>query len=645
MFVKLWVWSNASRTAPQRVGGRSRTPFGRVALLGLVLGSTWGCGGRSNLSHADHDGGLLVLPGEVLDAGSPPNQIILDSAPPPEEPEFEPPPEMEPEEEPQPPAQILPPIAPDMPPVMEPMVVMEPEEEQEPPLPEECVLAPVEPELSSESFELLADAVTQDYLPPADERWEWAGDEADATWPYPSRAIWPTPVELPAGLGQDVELVALAGASADDLYVVGQSDDAALVLHNAGGEWQNESQAVLGVLPSASGANSVSVVSPEQVWVTTPEGLLRSDGAGQWQLVDAPAAVFPLGAVWMNESGFGVLAGGSVATTFDAGKSWNLETRDLGFVAPGLAYSRSFVRVAGHGNQAAVVGRFGHLITRSDDGWQASTVLASDVAFTDGGQFMTSRNASQGLFMQTTPAAWQIYPLSGSGGLDRVWASPSGEVFAGGDMNAILHRFADGSLELLPSEASDIVDFYADGGSLYSLSEGGLWHHELGDVSSSSASRAALLDEELLDIAPGPSSTWGRSAAPNFEPLECVDDVISVGAPAWQGQLEPNPPQERYGTCYGAQRQFSETAFSFTAPSAGTYRLVLEQAAPEAEADEGVLQLALRNGCEGWLIWNGGFVGTLPAVDIGLDAGQVLLVEVWAEQEISQPLDFRLSIY
>jgi hypothetical protein len=522
---------------------------------------------------------------------------------------------------------------------MTPQEVVEPEM----PLPPECRLAPVEPELRQESFYVLGSLATEDFSPPEDEQWEWAG-VAEPDWPYPSRAIWPSLVELPLTPDDYFEFVALGGASVDDLYVVGQRAGAALILHWVEGSWIDESAAALAALPSASVANSVSVATPDQVWVTTPEGLLRSNGTSKWTVVDVPDAISPLGAIWINEQGFGVVAGGSVATTQDAGNTWKLETRTLGFVAPGLAYSRSFVRVAGRDQDVAVVGRYGHLITRGESGWTAATVFGSDVAFTKAGQFMTTRNPAQGLFFQNAPDTWNIYPLTLSGGLDRVWASTEGEVFAGGTLNAILHRFVDGTLELLPSEVADVRDFYGQPPLVYSLGSTSLWRYDLGDVRTSGVSQAAVVNESLLNIEPSPRAAWGQSAASNFEALDCVDDEVFVGAPAWQGELAPGTAKARYGSCYGVERQYSETAFSFTAPSAGTYRMVLEEAISRQD-DGGTLQLALRNGCEGWLIWNGGFVGNRPAVDIGLEEGQVVLVEVWASRELESPVAFELSIH
>jgi hypothetical protein len=101
----------------------------------------------------------------------------------------------------------------------------------------------------------------------------------------------------------------------------------------------------------------------------------------------------------------------------------------------------------------------------------------------------------------------------------------------------------------------------------------------------------------------------------------------------------------RYGSCGGGYaRYFSETAFGFTAPTEGTYRIVLDEA---VEADQvGVLGLALRNGCEGWMIWGGGgFGGSAAAVDIGLEQGQVLLIEIYSGVGIDAPVPFELSIY
>ncbi len=514
------------------------------------------------------------------------------------------------------------------------------------PLPEECRLAPVEPELHEETFELLGDLVSEDFTPPEGERWSWAGEGiAEPGWPYPSRALWPTQVELPELPDGDFQFIAVAGSSEHDLYVVGRRGSAPLILHRIRDTWHDESAAVLAALPRASEANSVSVASAEQIWVTTPEGLLRSNGKADWGSVDVPSAVLPLGAAWLDESGFGVVAGGSVATTRDAAKEWTLESRSLGFVAPGLAYSRSYVRVDGHDNETAVVGRYGHLITRGSDSWTASTLLASDVTFTEAGQFMTARGASQGLFFQESPGQWQIYPLSLSGGLERVWASDSGDVFAGGALNAILHRFTDGTLELLPTEVSGLQDFYGDAGFLYALTSTSLWAYALGDADTSGVARAAIVNEALLDIAPSPTTNWGQAAAGNFETLGCVDETISVGSPAWEGALAPDPPTARYGSCYGAERTFSETAFSFTAPTAGSYRIVLEELDEVGAVPANTLQLALRNGCEGWVIWGGGFVGNTPAVDVGLDKGQVVLVEVWANSQLGAARPFRLSIY
>jgi hypothetical protein len=157
---------------------------------------------------------------------------------------------------------------------------------------------------------------------------------------------------------------------------------------------------------------------------------------------------------------------------------------------------------------------------------------------------------------------------------------------------------------------------------------------------------AAVTDEALMNIAPTPATAWGRAAASNFEPLLCVDQVLAdVGAPAWQGELAPDRAQARYGSCSNtAAREWSETAFSFTAPVTGTYRIVLD----EPEADDGSgrkLRLALRNGCEGWLIWGGGFSADAFAVDIGLEADQVLLIEIYASEAIDAPVPFQLSIY
>src|SRR5690606_30965980 len=104
-----------------------------------------------------------------------------------------------------------------------------------------------------------------------------------------------------------------------------------LVWHLHGGSWTDESAAVLAALPEASEANSVSVAKDGQVWLSTREGLLRSSGDGQWTALPVSNALLPLGAAWLDEQGFGVVAGGSVATTLDAGGVWSLETRTLGF--------------------------------------------------------------------------------------------------------------------------------------------------------------------------------------------------------------------------------------------------------------------------------------------------------------------------
>jgi hypothetical protein len=319
----------------------------------------------------------------------------------------------------------------------------------------------------------------------------------------------------------------------------------------------------------------------------------------------------------------------------------------MGFVAPGLAYARSFVRAAGHGENVAVVGAYGHLLTRDNGRWGASTLFAADTAFTAAGQFVTTRGASTGLFFRERSHEWQIYPLTLSGGVDRVWASNDGDVFAGGALRGVLHRFADGTLELLPSEVSGIVDFHGGGSVLYSLAETSLWRYDLGDATSSTVSRAAVLDETLLQIAPLTESMWGLSAASNFEPLDCVDVALSsAGAPVWQGELTLDPPVARYGGCAGgAQRPFSETAFGFTAPTAGTYRIALDVPGAANVSDTGPLRLALRNGCEGWVIWERGFSATARGVDIGLEAGQVLLIEVFSSEALAAPVPFELSIY
>lgn len=526
----------------------------------------------------------------------------------------------------------------------------EPDEPAPPPsddesLPEECRLAPVDPDLPDEGFEVLGELVAADFAPPQDEQWGWAGQNVeDPGWPFPSRPLWPSAVDLSLASIDELELVAIAGSSPDDVYVVGRAGSAALVLHGKDGSWTDESAALLAVLPDASRANSVTVPSSDQVWLSTPEGLLRSDGAGQWQLVDVPLALFPLGAVWINPDGFGVVAGGSVATTEDGGEHWQLETRELGFVAPGLAYSRSFVRIGGHDREVAVVGAYGHLLTRGDEGWTASTLLASDVAFSAAGQFVTTRTA-QGLFFRNSPETWEITPLTLNGGLDRVWASEQGDVFAGGDIAAVLHRFADGTVELLPSEVTGLRDFYGDSSRLYALAPTSLWLYDLGASESSGVSIAAAIDEDLLQIAPMPETQWGRSAASNFEPLLCVDQVLTeAGAPVWQGELSTDRAEARYGSCSNAdERQFSETAFSFTAPSTGTYRIVLDEPVPPD--DDSKLRLALRNGCEGWMIWGGGFGSDSPAVDIGLEAGQVVLIEVYASEGLQAPVPYELSIY
>lgn len=520
-----------------------------------------------------------------------------------------------------------------------------PTSDTEEPLPEECRLAPVDPELPEERFEVLGNVVSEDFAPSAAEQWSWSGAALeDLAWPFPARAIWPTAVDVPLAADEDFEFVAIAGSSLSDVYVVGERDDAPLLLRLEDGVWQDESAALLEALPEATRVNSVSAPFADQVWVTTPEGLLRSDGSGTWQVVDVPGALFPLGAVWVNADGFGVVAGGSVATTADGGGSWQLETRELGFVAPGLAYARSFVRVAGHGTDVAVVGAYGHLLTRGEGGWTASTLFASDVAFTEAGQFVTTRSASEGLFFREQSDTWQIYPLL-SGELERVWAADDGDVFAAGDLPAVLHRFADGSVELLPSEVWDIVDFYGTSSELYALGRSSLWQYDLGGVAGSGVHAAAVLDEALLDVVPETETAWGQRAASNFEPLLCVDAVLSAaGAPAWQGELEPRRAEARYGSCSNAEaRDFSETAFSFTAPSTGTYRVVLEETG--ASDDEGVLRLALRNGCEGWMIWGGGFSSSARGVDIGLEAGQVLLIEVYANEELTAAVPFALSIY
>jgi hypothetical protein len=521
---------------------------------------------------------------------------------------------------------------------------------EEIPVPEECQLAPVEPELHEETFEILGDLTTADYAPTESERWNWTGsEESEPPWPYPARAVWPSRVNLPIEENDDFELVAIGGASPDELYVVGRRGDAPLVLHLRDGDWLDESAAVLDGLPNATLANSISVPSPDQVWVSTKEGLVRSNGDSAWVPADVSPAVYPLGAVWLHAGGFGVVAGGTVATTGNAGGNWELETRTLGFVAPGMAYSRSFVRVAGHAERMAVVGAYGHLLTRDDGIWTASTLLGSDVAFTDEGQFVTTRSSSDGLLFRKASYDWQIYPLAvgGRAGLDRVSASPEGDVFAGGNVFAILHRFADGTVELLPSEVNELRDFHADSSRLYALAATSLWEYDLGDVSTSGVARAAVLDETLLDIAPSPESAWGQRAASNFEPLDCVDaDLVDVGSPAWQGELAPDPPEARYGSCGdGAERYFSEMAFSFTAPTTGTYRIVLEEPGEGTVRDATRLELALRNGCEGWLIWGGGRGGSSAAVDIGLEQGQVLLIEVYATDEIDEPVPFGLSIY
>lgn len=560
--------------------------------------------------------------------------------------------EPEPEPEPTPSATTRPPDPPAAPPTVTAPVpdgaVSEPSDDGEP-LPDECLLAPVDPNLPDETFELRGSQVAVDFTPPEGERWNWAGEDAEEpNWPYPSRPLWPSAVELPNLVEADFEFTALAGASREDLYVVGRRQDAALVLHFAQGVWTDESSAALAALPTATAANSVAVARADQIWVSTPEGLLRSDGTSEWALVEVPAAVLPLGAVWMNETGFGVVAGGSVATTKDAGASFELEARELGFVAPGLAYSRSFARVAGHGDEVAVVGTYGHLLTRSEQGWTASTLLSRDVAFTADGQFVTTRNPSGGLFFRDAPEVWQIYPLTLDGGLDRVWASEQGDVFAGGDLYGVLHRFPDGTLELLPSEVSGLVDFYGDASFLYALAPTSLWAYELGEVDSSGITEAALLDDSLQGVTPRPETSWGQSAASNFEPLSCVDEVLlGVGAPVWQGELAQEPAEARYGSCSNAtERQFSETAFSFTAPTAGSYRIVLDEPEQADSGEPGTLRLALRNGCEGWLIWGGGgFSANAKAVDIGLEAGQVILIEVYASQELDAPAPFELSIH
>ncbi len=618
----------------------------RAALRGglALVSATWGllfaaCGARTDPLGERSGEGILDLLQPSLDAGLP-EPAPPEVAPAPPEPMLQSSPEpIRPQPEPEPVVSVVAPrppesaVAEDEPPVAE-------------PLPEECRLAPVEPELDEETFEVLGDLVSEDFTPPEGERWNWAGESVlEPGWPYPSRWLWPTQVELPALPDGDFQFVAMAGSSEHDFYVVGRRGSEPLILHRIGDTWQDESNAVLAASPGATEATSVSVATAEQVWVTTPEGLLRSNGKANWDSVDVPSAVLPLGAAWLDESGFGVVAGGSVATTRDAAKDWILESRSLGFVAPGLAYSRSYVRVDGHGNETAVVGRYGHLITRDTDNWFASTLLASDVTFTEAGQFMTARGSSQGLFFQEAPGQWQIHPLSPSGGLERVWASDSGDVFAGGALNAILHRFADGTLELLPSEVSGLQDFYGDAGFLYALTSTSLWAYALGDADTSGVARAAIVDEALLDIAPSPTTNWGQAAAANFETLGCVDETISVGSPAWEGALAPDPPTERYGSCYGAERTFSETAFSFTAPTAGSYRIVLEELDDVGAVPASTLQLALRNGCEGWVIWGGGFVGNTPAVDVGLNKGQVVLVEVWANSQLEAARPFRLSIY
>src|SRR5690606_18711060 len=144
----------------------------------------------------------------------------------------------------------------------------------------------------------------------------------------------------------------------------------------------------------------------------------------------------------------------------------------------------------------------------------------------------------------------QIYPLTPNGGLDRVWAAPRGDVFASGDLLAVLHRFPDGTAELLPSKVYGVRDFHGDASRLYALAPSSLWFYELGDVESSAVASAAAVDEALLDVVPSPERTWGRSAASNFEPLDCVDaELDAVGAPAFVGELLPGEPEARYGSC------------------------------------------------------------------------------------------------
>lgn len=617
----------------------------RVGIVGLVLLGS-GCGARTGFSPDEDLRALgaaappLELPRRAPRVVEPlpaveavtPREAVTGPRPP--------------ERPAEPPATEMPPplVTEEPRPLLEPEVVVPDAEAAE--LPEECRLAPVDPDLPDEGFEVRGSVVEDDYTPTESEAWNWAPYVEDPDWPYPSRALWPERVELPLDEGDVYELAAVAGSSIDDVYVVGQRGEEPLLLHWVDGDWRDESAALLAALPEASRANSVSAPKAEEVWVTTPEGLARSNGAGEWQALGVPEAVYPLGAIWMNADGFGVVAGGTVASTGDGGANWQLETRELGFVAPGLAYARSFVRVSGYGTNVSVVGAYGHLLTRGDDGWAASTLLASDVAFTADGQFVTSRSTSQGLFFRESPETWQIYPLSWNGGLDRVWASPEGDVFAGGYLSAVLHRFPDGTVELLPSESTELIDFYGDASRLYSLEPRGLWLHDLGDERSSGASEAALVDESLLSIAPAAEDSWGQSAASNFEPLLCVDHVLTdAGAPAWQGELAANRAEARYGSCSNADaREYSETAFSFTAPTTGTYRIALDET-EAASRSERKLQLALRNGCEGWMIYGGGFSGGSSGVDIGLLEGQVLLIEVYATEELDAPVPFELAIY
>jgi hypothetical protein len=536
------------------------------------------------------------------------------------------------------------------PPVDDGEVPRPPDDGEMPPTPEECRLAPHEPELRGDTFDVKGRTSEQDFVPLEADRWDWVnGGLGETYWPYPARALWPAELAVPVPSAEDVEFIALAGASEREFFLVGRRGEAPLVLRWEDGIWVDESEAVRAALPRATLANSVSRTEDGNVWITTPEGLVHSsNGDFVWRAVDVPRGVLPLGAVWINEQGRGVLTGGTVATTSDSGKTWTVETRKLGFVAPGLAYGRSFVRASGRGENMAVVGTFGHLLTHSTLEWNASTLFASDTAFTLAGQFVTLRSPSTALLFREGAGTWQVYPLSSSGGLDRVWATPSGDVFAGGSLFGILHRFADGTLEILPSRVNDIVDFHGGPSRLFALGATTLWSYELGEVRSSGVSEAALRDGSLAQVLPEATGDWGPSAASNFEVLDCVDGVIAgPGESVVQGTLEPRPPKARYGSCGGrAEREFSETALSFTAPITGTYRIALDvPAGEEAPGRTPLLRLALRNGCEGWVIGGGGRSNRSQAVDIGLLAGQVLLVEVYAASELEVAVPWEISIY